>query len=184
MCTLIWRPGHTSRRRANRTLEPTTMLSGAASIEVNRVTAGAGRREPAPGPTRPGAGRRACAASVAPRWYLRTDAPSESQPPADVATIHCQRDNAAWTMRVGRQLAIANVRKPRLGKFRVGPRQYQSIEWKDRSTHFPEGVLAVVRGAYPHACAFDYRLGQMAHAGAPVDSALQHHVALLHRIQP
>src|SRR5882762_11199490 len=68
---------------------------------------------------------------------------------------------------------------------RMGPSlgsTVRQVERVDRPPHLGEIQLAVIGGADADSGAFDDALGQGAEAGAPMDAALQHHVALLHRV--
>src|SRR6266498_256393 len=58
----------------------------------------------------------------------------------------------------------------------------RQVERIDRPPHLGEGQLAVIGGADADPGAIDDRLGYLAEPGAPMYPALQHHIALLHRV--
>src|ERR1700687_3916650 len=81
--------------------------------------------------------------------------------------------------RPGVKIACASDASTISGRVGSAVRQVEGV---DRAAHVAEGQLAVIRGADPDAGAIDDRLGQGAEAGAPMHATLQHHVALLHRV--
>src|SRR5271170_2294054 len=56
------------------------------------------------------------------------------------------------------------------------------VEREDRPPDLLELQLAVIGSAHPDPGAVDDRLCQRAEPGPPVDAALQHDIALLHRV--
>src|ERR1700758_5717572 len=67
-------------------------------------------------------------------------------------------------------------------RFRLAASAIGQVEGVDWPPDLLEIELAVIGGAHPHAGTVDDSFRHRAEAGAPVNTALQHDIAFLHRV--